>query len=498
MRFPEVLSGCPVVAATGSFDIDVQGIEYDSRRVAPDSVFVAIRGTRADGNRFVSQAIASGAAVVVSQSPAPEGFARTWVQVEDDRAALAILAANFFGRPTEHLRAIGITGTNGKTTTSYLVASILKSAGSPAAIFGTIEYRGPDFVYPAERTTPEAPDLQALFRRVVEGGWNHAVMEVSSHAIDLKRVDRTHFDIAVFTNLTQDHLDYHRDMNAYFLAKKRLFTGLDGAPPRVMVLNRDDPHFAELQAIAPDRVISFGLSDGAEIHPNRYDFTTHHGRMTASFTWPGGELEVTSTLVGIPNLYNIGSAIGVACALEIAPDAIRGGIASLKGVPGRFELIEEGQPFLVIVDYAHTDDALRRVLQSARQITKKKLLVVFGCGGDRDRAKRPLMGEAAAAESDIAIVTSDNPRSEDPQAIMKEVEVGIRRHRTTPGADYLLIADRREAIHKAFEMAQEGDTVLLAGKGHETTQVIGSESLPFSDRDIARELIHELAAGRNQ
>jgi UDP-N-acetylmuramoyl-L-alanyl-D-glutamate--2,6-diaminopimelate ligase len=497
MRLSDVLAGCPLVAARGNLEVDVCGVEYDSRRVQPGSLFVAVKGTRTDGNRFVAQAVAAGAAAIVSLVPPPHDFAGTWAQVEDDRTALAILAANFFGRPTEHLRAIGVTGTNGKTTTAYLVESILKAAGSPAAIFGTIEYRGPGFVYSAERTTPEAPELQAYFRRVVDGGWKHVVMEVSSHAIDLKRVDNTHFDVAVFTNLTQDHLDYHRDMRTYFLAKKRLFTGLDGSPPRAMILNRDDPHFAELHAIAPERVLSFGVRGGADIQPSRYDFAGDLGRMKATFAWPEGDLEVTSSLVGLPNLYNIGGAIGVARALEISPDAIREGIASLKGVPGRFELIDEGQPFRVIVDYAHTDDALRRVLQSARHITEKKLIVVFGCGGDRDRAKRPLMGEAAAAESDLVIVTSDNPRSEDPVSILKEVEVGLTRQGARSGSDYLLIADRRQAIQEALERAGAGDTVLLAGKGHETTQVIGTQAVPFSDRAVAREIIHELAAGRN-
>ena len=296
-------------------------------------------------------------------------------------------------------------------------------------MFGTIEYRGPGFQFPAERTTPEAPELQALFRRVVDGGWKHAVMEVSSHAVELKRVMGLHFEVAVFTNLTRDHLDLHKDMRSYFLAKKKLFTGLDGTIPRVLVLNMDDPYFGELKAIAPSRVISYGMDPAADcVRLVTIRCTSGEG-MDAVFRTSLGDLQIRSKLLGKPNVYNIGAAIGTAIGLGMSADAIRAGIASMPGVPGRFESVNAGQSFRVIVDFAHTDDALARVLQSAREITPGRLIVVFGCGGDRDRTKRPLMGEVAMKGSDFAVVTSDNPRSEDPLAIITEVEVGCASRR---------------------------------------------------------------------
>jgi UDP-N-acetylmuramoyl-L-alanyl-D-glutamate--2,6-diaminopimelate ligase len=499
MRLHEALAGCRILNSHGTSDVEVLAVTHDSRQVKRGFVFTAIRGLKSDGNRFASQAVAAGAVAVVSESPAPVGIGIPWIQVDDDRAALAVLAANLNLRPTEKLQVIGVTGTNGKTTTTYLIESILKAAGHSAALFGTIEYRGPGFEVVAERTTPEAPELQAMFRRVADGGWKYAVMEVSSHAIQLKRVSGLHFDIAVFTNLTRDHLDLHGDMRSYFLAKKKLFTGLDGVLPRVLVLNIDDPCFEELKEIAPDRVISYGMGIAAGVSPVRYDCDQKAGanRMNAAFKSPAGDIEVSSKLIGKPNLYNIGAAIGASIGLGLPADAIRAGIDQLQSVPGRFELVEAGQGFRVVVDFAHTDDALTRVLQTAREITRGKLIVVFGCGGDRDKTKRPLMGEAAALGSDLAVVTSDNPRSEDPMEIIREVEVGLRKAGASPGSGYFAIADRRDAIRLAFSKAGAGDTVLLAGKGHETYQVMAAETFPFDDRVVARELLNELEAGRN-
>jgi UDP-N-acetylmuramoyl-L-alanyl-D-glutamate--2,6-diaminopimelate ligase len=323
-------------------------------------------------------------------------------------------------------------------------------------------------------------------------------MEVSSHAVEMKRVNGLHFEVAVFTNLTRDHLDFHGDMRRYFLAKKRLFTGLDGAVPNALVLNADDPCFEELRAIAPSRAVSYGLDSDADVRPVRYQFRSDGSGTEAVFKSPVGELQVHSTLLGKPNLYNIGAAIGAAVSLGVPTAAIAGGIAALPGVPGRFEAVREGQPFRVIVDFAHTDDALVRVLQFAREITEGRLMVVFGCGGDRDRTKRPLMGAAAAQWADFAVATSDNPRNEDPMAILSEVETGLRRAGGTKGKSYWIVPDRREAIRYALAMAVAGDTVLLAGKGHETYQIIGDQTTPFDDRAVARELLHELAARRNR
>lgn len=494
MRLSDVLAGCRVISSSGDLGREILGIAYDSRQVSGGFVFVAIRGLRADGNRFAVQAVERGAAAVVSVLPAPVGFQATWIQVEDDREALAVLASNFFERPTAKLAAIGITGTNGKTTTAYLVESILKAAGRPAALFGTVEYRGPGFEYKADRTTPEAPDLQSLFRRVVDGGWKYAVMEVSSHAIDLKRVEKVHFDVAVFTNLTRDHLDYHKDMRSYFLAKKKLFTGLDGEIPRILVLNMDDSQFDELAAIAPSHVISYGMRTGSDVRPSSWQLGWNG--IDATFESPAGAFRVHSNMKGKPNLYNISAAVGVAVGLGISADAIRDGIEQLPSVAGRFETIETNQPFRVVVDYAHTDDALEKVLQAAREMTPGRLIVVFGCAGERDRTKRPLMGNIAARLGDLAILTSDNPRGEDPMSIIREVEAGMVGEGIDAGK-CRAVADRREAIRFALASAASGDTVIVAGKGHETYQVIGNQSFDFDDRVVVRELLNELAAGRS-
>jgi UDP-N-acetylmuramoyl-L-alanyl-D-glutamate--2,6-diaminopimelate ligase len=503
MRLRNILAGYSVQRTTGNLDVDISGIAYDSRQVLPGSLFVAIRGLRTDGNQFVSQSLAKGAAAVVSSAEVAEGVPVPWIQVADDRDALAILSANFYERPTEKLHAIGVTGTNGKTTTTYLIESMLGGAGMSAAVFGTIEYRGPDFSYSAERTTPEASDLQLLFKRVADAGWNYAVMEVSSHAIALKRVEGLHFDVAVFTNLSRDHLDFHQDMRSYFEAKKRLFTGLDGAVPRVLVLNSDDSHFDELRSIAPDRVISYGMRTAADVHPRPPALAAKPLALSPLpggqlvFETPAGEIQVKSKLIGRPNLYNTSAAIGVGIGLGLSPDAIARGIAALPSVPGRFQPVEAGQPFRVVVDYAHTDDALENALRTARELTNGKVIVVFGCGGDRDRTKRPVMGEVAARSSDLAVVTSDNPRSEDPLAIIHEVERGFTNAGAKAGEDYVLIADRRAAIRHALQRAEPGDIVVVAGKGHEPYQVIGTQTLSFDDRIVVRELLDELKAGRN-
>jgi UDP-N-acetylmuramoyl-L-alanyl-D-glutamate--2,6-diaminopimelate ligase len=491
------LIGCNVLHTRGDLDAEISGITLDSRLVSSGFLFVAIRGLKMDGNRFVPDAIAQGAAAIVSALPGDAYPGTPWIQVAEEREALAMMSANFYEHPAKKLHAIGVTGTNGKTTTTYLIEAILKAAGFPTAVFGTIDYRGPGFQFPAERTTPEAPELQSLFGRVVDGGWKYAVMEVSSHSIELKRVLGLHFEVAVFTNLTRDHLDLHKDMRSYFLAKKQLFTGLDGDIPRVLVLNVDDPQFDELKSIAPSRVISYGVDSDADIIPTRYDFMRSGEGMDAMFKSPVGELKIHSKLLGKPNLYNIGGAIGTAIGLGIPAEAIVAGIAQMPVVPGRFEPVNAGQSFRVIVDFAHTDDALERVLQSARGITPGRLIVLFGCGGDRDRTKRPLMGEVAVKGADFVVVSSDNPRSEDPLAIISEVEVGLRRAGGIEGKNYQVIADRREAIRHALEMASAGDTVLLAGKGHEAYQIIGNQSLPFDERAVARELLDELAVRRS-
>ena len=489
MTLHELLSGVNVRATNGDLDTEILGLSYDSRSVSLGFLFFAIRGTRLDGNRFMPKAIAKGAAAVVSALAPVQSVAMPWIQVDDEREAMARIAANFYGRPTENLHLIGVTGTNGKTTTTYIIESILKADNKPAAVFGTIEYRGPGFDFAAERTTPEAPDLEKLFRQVADAGWQHAIMEVSSHAIQMKRVAGLRFEVAVFTNLSRDHLDFHGDMESYFLAKRKLFEGVNGVKPRIMVLNIDDPRYEDLRAIDPSRVISYGMQVAADICPLRHQFGWEG--TDAMYKTPVGEINVHTRLMGRPNLFNIGGAIGVAVALGTPPDAIMRGIQALPAVPGRFEPVVAGQSFRVIVDYAHTDDALEKLLKSAREITSGKLIVVFGCGGERDRTKRPVMGAIAVRGSDYVIVTSDNPRGEDPKAIIQEIEEGMK------GASYAVEVDRREAIRLGLGAAKEGDTVVIAGKGHESYQTIGTTSHPFDDRVVARELLHELDAGRN-
>src|SRR2546422_5222341 len=403
MKLEELLKGCSLRAAAGDLGVEILGLAYDSRRVRPGDAFFAIRGTRMDGNRFVPNAIEKGAAAIVSALPATPPVSVPWIEVGDERLALARVAGNFYGHPTAQLHLIGITGTNGKTTTTYLVESILKAANMPAAAFGTIEYRGAGFAFPAERTTAESPELEKLFRQVVDAGWKYAVMEVSSHAIAMKRVQALLFEVAVFTNLSRDHLDFHGDMESYFQAKKKLFEGLNGVKPRVMVLNSDDPRYEDLRSIDPSRVISYGMQGAADICPLRHQFGWEGTE--ARYKTPIGELEVRTSLMGKPNLFNIGAAIGAGIAVGVPPDAISNGIEQLRNVPGRFEPVNAGQRFRVIVDYAHTDDALEKLLRSARDITTGRLILVFGCGGERDRSKRPAMGKVAARESDYAIVT---------------------------------------------------------------------------------------------
>jgi UDP-N-acetylmuramoyl-L-alanyl-D-glutamate--2,6-diaminopimelate ligase len=489
MTLRELIPGLNARSVTGDLDTEIIGLAYDSRKVVAGHLFFAIRGTRLDGNRFMPRAIAKGAVAVVSALDPVQGVAMPWIQVADERAAMATIAGNFYGHPTKDLHLIGVTGTNGKTTTTYIVESILKAAGKPTAVLGTIEYRGPGFEFVAERTTPEAPDLERVFRQVVDAGWRYAVMEVSSHAIEMKRVAGLHFEIAVFTNLSRDHLDFHGDMQSYFRAKRRLFEGLTGVRPRVMVLNADDPRYEDLRLIDPARVISYGMEVASDIYPVRHQFGWE--ATDAMFKTPIGELPVRTHLMGKANLFNIGAAIGVGVALDIPLDVISRGIAELRQVPGRFELVSAGQSFRVIVDYAHTDDALEKVLRSAREITPGRLIVVFGCGGERDRTKRPLMGKVADRESDFAIVTSDNPRSEDPMAIIRQIEEGMK------GMNHRIEVDRRTAIRLALAQAKEGDTVLIAGKGHEAYQTIGTTVHPFDDRAVAKELLHELNTRRD-
>jgi UDP-N-acetylmuramoyl-L-alanyl-D-glutamate--2,6-diaminopimelate ligase len=472
------------VSAAATLKVD--GIAYDSRRVEPGSVFVALKGQHVDGSSFVRQAVERGAVAVVSHEPAPSGLTVPWIIVRDPRLALALLAAEFAGHPSSEMQVIGITGTNGKTTTSYLVASIFDAAAIRCGILGTVGYRIGDDVRDATMTTPEAPEVQSLLREMVDRGCGACAMEVSSHALSLRRVDGVSFAAGVFTNLTRDHLDFHADMEAYFQAKRRLFEMLPRDAPSL--INLDDPRGPSLMDLA-GRPVTYAVNRQADITPGPLSFSLQG--LAFDVRTPRGALHVTSSLVGRPNVYNILAAVSAATALGLSFDAIERGISSLNGVPGRFQVVSGPKDEVtVVVDYAHTDDALRNLLETARPLATGRLITVFGCGGDRDRTKRPLMGAVAGRLSDLIVITSDNPRSEDPARIIEEIQRGITPDTRRDTAQRLLtVVDRRNAIAKAIELARPGDLVLIAGKGHEKYQVVGAQVRPFDDVAIARDAL---------
>ncbi len=492
MKFLELLDGVELVASRtqAAHNPEVSAIEYDSRRVKPGTLFVAMRGETSDGNRFIDHAIAAGAVAVVTDSDHEPGEIAC-ARVQHGRRALATLSANFYKHPASKLGITGITGTNGKSTTAFLIEAILRAAGRNGALVGTIEYHVGGKVLPAPHTTPESLDLQRLFCETVAASGTEAVMEVSSHALAQGRTYGIPFDVAVFTNLTRDHLDYHKSMEEYFAAKKILFAGSGAPPPRVAVLNSDDEYamkLAEFSKSHSSEILTYGGSK-ADFHATKVEITPRGTRFHLNS--PRGDVAISSSLIGRVNVYNIlaASAAGVArgCSLE----SIAAGVAALKAVPGRFEGVDCGQPFTVIVDYAHTDDALRNLTSLAREFVKQnsgRVITVFGCGGDRDRTKRPLMGEAAGKGSDFVVLTSDNPRSEDPLAIINDAVVGLQRS----GARYKTEPDRRAAIALAIGEARSDDIVLIAGKGHEKIQISRTGTTPFDDREVAAGVLREL------
>jgi len=506
MTFLQLLDGAEILTQTGN--PSVSGVEYDSRKVKPGDVFVATRGETSDGNKFIDRAIAAGAVAIVTDSATEQprqGVA--WAQVPHGRRALARLSANFYKRPAERLAVVGITGTNGKSTTAFLIESILNAAGRKSALIGTIEYHVAGKVLPAPHTTPEALELNQILAEALAHGATEAVMEVSSHALAQERVFGIPFDVAVFTNLTRDHLDYHHTMEEYFAAKQALFEGCGTEAPRAAVINVDDEWGRKLLPVGKRHgsdLLSYGLASG-DFRAEKVEVTAHGTRFDL-FT-PEGTVPLFSPLIGAVNVYNTLAAAAAAYARRIGGEATARGVAALARVPGRFERVDCGQPFTVVVDYAHTDDALRNLTDLAREFVQRagqkgRVIALFGCGGDRDRAKRPLMGEAAARGSDFVVLTSDNPRSEDPLAIMNDAVVGLQRS----GAKYVMEPDRRAAIALATREAAPGDIVLIAGKGHEKLQVSREGAVPFDDVEVARQILREAgydcesakaAAGKN-
>ena len=488
MNFLELLEGVEILAQSGN--PNVTGVEYDSRRVKPGNVFVAMCGESSDGNKFIAQAIAAGAVAVVTDSEQrPENVA--WAQVAHGRRALAGVSANFYGHPAEKLAVTGITGTNGKSTTAFISEAILAAAGRKSALVGRIEYHVAGNVLPAPHTTPEPLELQRLFHDALAAGATEAVMEVSSHALAQQRIFGIPFDVAVFTNLTRDHLDYHYTMDDYFAAKRILFAGCGTREPRVAVLNADDESGLQLTKFSKGRsaeVFTYGLTK-ADFHASKLDISAQGTRF--NIITPDEMIPVASQLIGRVNVYNILAASAAAYARGCPSEAIAAGVANCRRVSGRFERVDCGQPFTVVVDYAHTDDALRNLTSLAREFVKasgSRVITVFGCGGDRDRSKRPLMGEAAGKGSDFVVLTSDNPRSEDPLAIINDAVVGLQRS----GGKYTTEPDRRAGIHLALSEARAGDMVLIAGKGHEQVQVTKSGTVLFDDKLVAAEGLREL------
>jgi UDP-N-acetylmuramoyl-L-alanyl-D-glutamate--2,6-diaminopimelate ligase len=467
--------------------MEVRGLQYDSRKVTAGYLFFAFPGARADGREFAKSAMDKGAVAVASELAAPADFEGTWIEVEHGRRALAQAARNFYGHPDERLKLTGVTGTNGKTTTAFLIDSVLRAAGKTTLLVGTIEYRLAGEVRTAVNTTPESLDLYQMFHELEQRGGSHGTMEVSSHALALDRVYGITFHTAVFTNLTRDHLDFHSSMDTYFAAKKLLFAPQGTPAPRWAVINHDDPRGHEIDTTA--EVIRYGFGEGANLRASDLEMSFEGLRFAVEYR--GKKIQIRSALAGKINAYNILAASGTALSYGFDWETIQRGIAECKQVPGRFERVDRGQPFLVVVDYAHTDDALRSIIAVARELHPKRVITLFGCGGDRDRAKRPLMGMAAGQFSDFVVLTSDNPRSEDPIAIMNDALVGLRRF----DVPHIVEPDRAKAIRAALAEAKAGDIVILAGKGHEPYQVLKDRVVHFDDRETAGEALRALGFG---
>jgi len=508
MELRKLLEGVEIRKISGETLKEIEGIAYHSKQVQKGFLFAAVRGIEVDGHQFVEEAIDRGAEAIVLEEERPIS-GRTMIFVPNSRQALGKISSNFYGDPSSRIKLIGITGTNGKTTTTYLLESILKKAGYKVGVIGTINYRFEGKTMPAPNTTPESLDLQRILGEMLGEGASHVIMEVSSHGLDLDRIYGCQFDGAVFTNLTSEHLDYHKTLEQYFDSKKKLFSDYlvkSLKEGRFAVTNDDDPRGGKVVEGIRLPVIRYGLSSSSDITADQV-VSSFEG-LSCRIKTPRGDIFVHSKLIGNFNLYNILAAMAVGIAMGLPLETLKQGVEGLEGVSGRFEKVENRRGVHVIVDYAHTHDALERVLLGLRDILESgarsngKMITVFGCGGDRDRTKRPLMGEVAGRYSDLAILTSDNPRTEDPLAILGEVEKGfqslhLRRwdfdeiKSWRSGKGYLKIPDRREAIRTAIRLAQPSDTVLIAGKGHEDYQIIGKKKFPFDDRIEAKKALEE-------
>jgi len=485
MHLRALLTDLDAPSVVGDPGVEIRGLAYDSRESGPGFLFAALRGAVHDGHAFIGEAVTRGASAILvdREVAAPAGV--VVVRVSDTRRAIAQISAAYFGHPSRRLSVIGVTGTNGKGATTYLIEAILRAAGRPCGIIGTMGIVIDGGVLPSARTTPEAPDLHRALAEMVSAGQQYAAVEVASHALALERVAGCRFKVGVFTNLTRDHLDFHGSMEAYRAAKARLFAMLPG--DGWAVLNADDPASRIMRAVSPAPVVTYGVREPADVRGR--DLKLHLRGSTFTADTPGGSVPVELRLAGAFNVANALAAMAVGITQELPLAAMAEALAAMPGIPGRFESIEEGQPFAVVVDYAHTPDGLENVLRSAREVTGGRLIVVFGCGGDRDRPKRPVMGNIAASWADHVVVTSDNPRTEDPGSIIDEIRPGVEATATRRGVRVQIEPDRRRAIAAAVAEARPGDLVLIAGKGHETYQEIAGVRHPFDDREVVREVL---------
>jgi UDP-N-acetylmuramoyl-L-alanyl-D-glutamate--2,6-diaminopimelate ligase len=486
-KLSEVFEGVETSLPAGASSAEIRQVVSDSRKVRPGALFFALHGAKADGNTFIQDALKRGAMAIASEEQ-PSGTITAgvvWIQVREARKALAITAANFFGHPANALQLVAVTGTNGKTTTTSVVDAIVKASGAKTGLFGTIAYHTPLGDYPAPNTTPESVDLQGFLAEIRDAGGKYAVLEASSHSLAMDRLWGCHFQAAVFTNLTREHMDFHETFEDYFAAKRRLFADTGAGAPEVAVLNADDEFGKRLVRLAK-KTITYGLASDADITTKKFQLAFDGLTFTAHT--PNGKVHVASRLVGRINVYNLLAAIGAAQALGLSNEVIETGIRNLESVSGRFQRIDLGQPFLVIVDYAHTDDALENLIRTARELNPKgRIITLFGCGGEKDRTKRPVMGEVTGRLSDLTILSSDNPRSEDPLKIISDIIVGLQK---TAGK-YLIEPDREKAIDMAMDEARSGDIVLLTGKGHENYQILADRTFEFDDREMARRALRE-------
>lgn len=487
MRLDKLLEGIEYTIINGNLAIDITGIAYDSRQVKPGYLFVCISGFKTDGHLYIKQALKAGARAILIEKTIDQIDTATVIMTSNNRKALALLASNFYGRPSHNMRVVGVTGTNGKTTTTHLIKAILEEADIKTGLMGTLYARVADQTMDFGHTTPEAPEVENFMAICHENKAQYVLMEVSSHALDLYRVSCIDFDITVFTNLTQDHLDYHSNMREYLAAKLKLFEMISSGNNKFTVVNADDTYAREFIQASKVPVITYGLSDNSDIRAKDVKIDLKGSKFTLCFE--DINININMRLIGMFSVYNVLAAIAVALREGISPEIIKTALEKVNGVPGRFEKVDEGQDFTVIVDYAHTPDGLENILKTGRQVTSHRLITVFGCGGDRDRGKRPLMGEVAARYSDFCVVTSDNPRSEDPEAIINDIIPGLDR---VKDSRYAIISDRREAINHAVHLAHPGDLVIIAGKGHETYQLVKDKVLDFDDRKVAAEFLKGL------